>query len=365
MLEENLDYQRKIKNYFEYIIKEGINIEQNDYIEIVTTSQIDDYLRILINCLNEYNANIYITFTDGALLERTINEDYLKYLNTRIKMYNSLIANHFKRLTVISPFVAPISRTESVDEYSKLSYKLGFVHDYFLNNPHTIFAIPNDNWVKILRLSKEELWDKIFNMTYKSSQLEFFKEELDNLKIKALHFKNNLGTDLYVGLTRDFKFLGNSLNNYKPNIPCLEIFTAPNKYQVDGKLISSKPLYYKNRLIYYYEIIFKNGKIISQKGLDELLSLDDNLYYAGEIALVLDYDNFLYLTTILDENTGCHLALGNGYRDGIKELDKINVSKYHIDLVFGTDDTICDAITYDNKTIRLIENNKFVYGGNV
>ena len=124
-------------------------------------------------------------------------------------------------------------------------------------------------------------------------------------------------------------------------------------------------LYYKNRLIYYYEIIFKNGKIICQKGLDELLSLDDNLYSAGEIALVLDYDNFLYLTTILDENTGCHLALGNGYRDGIKELDKINVSKYHIDLVFGTDDTICDAITYDNKTIRLIENNKFVYGGNV
>ena len=369
MLEENLDYQRKIKNYFEYVLTEGINISNNDYIEIVTTSHIDNYLKILIECLNKYNANIFITFTDGKILEQAINEDVNKYIRNKIDLYNDLIKHNFKRLTVISPFVPPISRTDNVDTYIKESNKFMFIREYFFNNPHTIFAIPNDYWAKILRIEEKELWDKIFEMSYSTSQLEYFKEELSNLKLKALHFKTSLGTDLYVGLTKDFEFLGNtwkSLDNisYKPNIPCLEIFTSPNKYLVDGKLVSSKPLYYKNRMGYYYEIEFKDGKIISERGLEEILSLDENLYYTGEIALVLDYDNFLYLATLLDENTGCHLALGNSYKDGIKEQYLINNSKYHIDLVFGTDDLICEGITYDGRIIKIIENNKLVFGGN-
>jgi leucyl aminopeptidase (aminopeptidase T) len=70
------------------------------------------------------------------------------------------------------------------------------------------------------------------------------------------------------------------------------------------------------------------------------------------------------MTTLLDENTGCHLALGEGFTEGVKDLTKINHSMYRIDLIFGTDDMIVDAYLKNGNIIRLIENNKFVGGKN-
>ena len=178
------------------------------------------------------------------------------------------------------------------------------------------------------------------------------------MNLKALHFKTNLGTNLYVGIPKESKFLGKKWNSkdieFQPNIPCLEIFISPDKYKVDGKLVSSKPLFYSGYYVNNYEIEFKDGKIINQKGLDNILALEESLSYAGEIALVLDFNPFLFYSTIMDENSGCHLALGNGYIEGAKNIDRINYSKYHIDLVFGTKDINVYGIDYDNNIINII-----------
>ena len=82
------------------------------------------------------------------------------------------------------------------------------------------------------------------------------------------------------------------------------------------------------------------------------------MYYSGEIALVLDFNPFLFYSTIMDENSGCHLALGNGYKEGAIELDKINSSKYHIDLVFGTNDICVYGIDNKGNNIPLIIDGK-------
>ncbi len=364
MLEEDLILKRKISNYFSYVLRYGIDIKENDYVEILTTSYIDNYLDLLIKELEKYNANIIITYTDGLELENILNLDNNKYLNEKIEMYYDLIKKKFKRLTIVSPFLVPVTNSKNIEEYKRNSYKLMFVREYFFNNPHTIFAVANENWAMKLGLKIEELWDNILNYAYKSSPLEYFKGELDLLKLDKLYFETSLGTKLYVGLTDDFEFIGNRWKigdtTFLPNIPSLEIFTSPDKYRVDGILVSSKPLYYNNIHIEKYKIEFKNGKIIYQEGLDELLKLDSNLMYAGEIALVLGYDPKLFYTILLDENLACHLALGNSYSKNIKDTSRINKSKYHIDLVFGYTNMKVDGIDKEGKIIPLIRNDKLI-----
>ncbi len=362
MSEEDLALLKKISNYFDYVLKFGISIEENDYIEIITTSYIDKYLSLLIERLKKYNANIFITYIDGEQLEQIINGDYNAYINDKVSMYHMLIEKKFKRLSIISPFVMPMARTKNAIEYLKQNYKMLFVRNYFLKNPHTIFPVANEYWAFKLQIKEEKLWDIIFEYTYKTSELEYFKDELSNMNLKTLHFKTKLGTDLCVGLPKDSKFLGKKWNSneieYQPNIPCLEIFISPDKFKVDGKLVSSKPLFYSGYYINNFEIEFKDGKIINQKGLDSILSLEENLLYAGEIALVLDFNPFLFYSTIMDENSGCHLALGNGYTEGAKNTDRINYSKYHIDLVFGTEDIDVYGIDYNDNIINIIVDGK-------
>ena len=67
-----------------------------------------------------------------------------------------------------------------------------------------------------------------------------------------------------------------------------------------------------------------------------------------------------YYATILNENTGCHLALGYAYEYGIKDLRLINNSDHHVDLVFGDDSTNCIGITRNGERIVLFENGKYV-----
>lgn len=362
MLEEDLDLKKKITNYFDYVLEFGIDIKQNDYVEIVTTSYIEEYLELLIERLKKYNCNIFITFIDGDDLENIINNDYNSYIEEKINMYHMLISKKFKRLTVISPFVMPIARTNNALNYLKQNYKMLFVRNYFSKNPHTIFPIANIYWAHKLQIDINELWEQIFDYSYRTSELESLRDKLSDMNIKALHFKTDLGTDLYVGIPPESRFLGKKWKNedieYFPNIPCLEIFISPDKFQVDGTLISSKPLYYANTLIPSYKLEFKNGKVISNEGLDEILALDENLYYAGEIAIVLDFNPFLFYSTIMDENSGCHLALGNAYDQGVKDITSINHSKYHIDLVFGTSNFNLEAITNSNDIILIVKDGK-------
>lgn len=359
MLEEDLELKKKITNYFDYILELGIDVKQNDYVEIVTTSYIGEYLDLLIERLKKYDCNIYITFIDGSDLENIINNDYNSYIDEKVNMYHMLISKKFKRLTVISPFVMPIARTDNALNYLKQNYKMLFVRNYFLKNPHTIFPIPNIYWAHKLQISIEQLWEQIFDYSYRTSELESLRDNLSNMNIKALHFTTNLGTDLFVGIPEESKFLGKKWNidgvEFLPNIPCLEIFISPDKFQVDGTLVSSKPLFYANSLIPNYKLSFKNGKVISNEGLDEILALDPDLSYAGEIAIVLDFNPFLFYSTIMDENSGCHLALGNAYDEGVVDVTRINHSKYHIDLVFGTSDFNLEGITYSNDVISIVK----------
>ncbi|MBQ9131287.1 MAG: aminopeptidase, partial [Clostridia bacterium] len=79
----------------------------------------------------------------------------------------------------------------------------------------------------------------------------------------------------------------------------------------------------------------------------------------------------LFYNTLFDENAACHLALGRGFTNVLKDYDKytvqecyekgINESMIHVDFMIGTEDLSITAITRDGKRVPVFENGNWAF----
>lgn len=363
MLKLDSKLKNRITKYLEYVLYTGLNLGRNDVIEILGPYSIKDTIELICDIIrSKGNNEIIITYTSGNELLKEINEDWQGFLNKRIDLYNSLINKGFLRLTLLSPFSIPLPRTDNVDRYLANASKLAFVNDYINSNinQHTIAAIPNIYWASKLQIDIDTLWEEIIDLSCKENKLIPLKNILNSLKITNLYFKSNT-VDLSVKLIDNCKFLDSNLKtingiNFISNIPSLEIFRTPNKYGINGKITSSKPLFYKNKVYENVYLEFKDGRVINSN-IPDILSISPSLEYIGEIALA-KYQNNIFYSTLLDENLGCHLALGKALFSPKNE--NINESNYHIDIVFGTKD-LDIFIECNNEKIKIMEKGEFIW----
>lgn len=211
---------------------------------------------------------------------------------------------------------------------------------------------------------------------------------LNGLGIETLELRSSNGTDFRVGMIEDALFMGGSELaqgsgiEFNPNIPSEEVFVSPMKGVAEGVVYSSKPLSYRGELIENFSIRFENGKAVevhAEKNEDllrEMISMDEGAAYLGEVALV-PYDSpirnsgVLFYNTLFDENAACHLALGAGFTNVLKDYDKytvkecyekgINESMIHVDFMIGTEDMSIIAVTRDGKRVPIFENGNWAF----
>ena len=211
---------------------------------------------------------------------------------------------------------------------------------------------------------------------------------LNSLGIETLEYKSANGTDFRVGMIEDALFLGGAEKAqdsgivFNPNIPSEEAFISPKKGVAEGIVYSSRPLSYRGELIENFSVRFEAGKAVevhAEKGeelLKEMISMDEGAAYLGECALV-PYDSpirksgIMFYNTLFDENAACHLALGRGFTNTIKDYDKytlqecydkgINDSMIHVDFMIGTEDLSITGITRDGKRIAIFENGNWAF----
>ena len=79
----------------------------------------------------------------------------------------------------------------------------------------------------------------------------------------------------------------------------------------------------------------------------------------------------LFYNTLFDENAACHLALGMGFADTIRDFEKktleecrglgINDSMIHVDFMIGTEDMNIDAKTRDGRTVPVVRNGNWAF----
>ena len=269
-----------------------------------------------------------------------------------------------------------------------------------------IAAVPGPAWAKKLfpdttkRQAMEKLWDAILatsRVTEYGDPVDAWDRHnadlmsrckyLNNLGIEKLHYTASNGTDLTVGMIPEAVFKGGgdlSLKGifFNPNIPTEECFISPMRGKAEGKVVATMPLSRDGQLIENFWIRFHNGRAVEWEAekndqlLTNIINSDDGAGYLGECALVpfnspIRESGLLFYNTLFDENAACHLALGAGFADTIrdfehKSLDEcramgINDSMIHVDFMIGCEDMSIDAITRDGKTVPVFRNGTWAF----
>ncbi len=288
----------------------------------------------------------------------------------------------------------------------KISYPIlkPYIDDRDGKQQWTIAAVPGVAWAKKVfpGLPKgkavEKMWEAILDASRVSEDsLKAWDEHNTNLKnrceylnslgIRSLHYTADNGTDLTVGMIPEAIFCGGgevSRQNifFNPNIPTEECFISPMRGKAEGIVHSTMPLSYNGQLIENFSLRFENGKAVEAKAekgeelLKTMITMDEGAAYLGECALVPQHSpiaesGILYYETLFDENASCHLAMGAGYADTIRDHHSktlqecqelgINDSMIHVDFMIGCDTMNIDAICEDGSTVAIFRNGNWAF----
>ncbi|MBQ5725564.1 MAG: aminopeptidase [Clostridia bacterium] len=210
---------------------------------------------------------------------------------------------------------------------------------------------------------------------------------LNSLHIKTLEYKSANGTDFRVDMIPEGIFCGGSEHTlggeeFNPNIPSEEIFTSPKAGHAEGLVVASLPLSYRGELIEDFSIRFEGGRAVevhAARGEDllrQMVSMDEGAAMLGECALVpytspIRQSGITFYETLFDENAACHLALGEGFTNCIKDYDSysldemhamgINDSMIHVDFMIGTEDLSVVAITESGERVQVFKDGVWAF----
>ena len=241
-------------------------------------------------------------------------------------------------------------------------------------------------WRAILFAARAE-GDPIANWNEHNATIHRRTEQLNAFAFTALEYRSSNGTDLRVGLIPQGVFCGAaekdlSGREFNPNIPSEEIFTSPMRGKAEGIVRAVKPLSWQGSLVENFFIRFENGRAVevgAEKGretLEKIISMDEGASFLGECALIdktspINASGILFYSTLYDENACCHLALGRGFENCIRDYGKysleelramgINDSMVHVDFMIGAPDLDIDGLTSDNRRIPVFRGGSWCF----
>lgn len=406
--------ENKLRKYAELLVCAGGNVKKGDYVMIV--SSVDDayFARLVQEYAYDAGASLVVMDWYDNAVTRT---QYLRAADKTFTEFPAWMAERDKYydekgmvyLFINSPDPELLSNVEPgrIQNYLKLSNEARALHNKKLMSSElrrSILAIPSKAWAKkvfpdlpieaamealwslVLECSRADGTDPINDWNNHKSNFRKRLEYLNNQNFKSLRLKTNLGTDIIVELVENHIWVGcNGVDPngicFLPNIPTEEIFTTPNCKGVNGKIVASRPLPYQGNLIEGIELIFKDGRLSEWKTqnnfqlFESILNVDEGSFYLGEIALVdksspITKTKRIFYNLLYDENSSCHMALGNAYIPTIKNGNKmdleqlksagVNNSLQHIDFMFGTEDLSIVGNTFDGKEILFFDNGEFI-----
>lgn len=233
-------------------------------------------------------------------------------------------------------------------------------------------------WEAILHVSRAD-GDPLANWDEHNASLRRRSDKLNEHRFRELRYRAPNGTDFRVGLMPEGVFSGGSETDlsgreFNPNIPSEEIFTTPKRGEAEGVLAATKPLSWQGSMIEDFTVRFAGGRAVEvrakrgQEALEKLIAMDEGSPYLGECALIahdspVGNTGLLFYNTLYDENASCHVALGRGFDNCVrdyakysqKELRKLGVndSMIHVDFMIGGAELDIDGVTASGETIPI------------
>ncbi|MBA2176220.1 aminopeptidase [Halobacillus locisalis] len=407
--------EAQLRKYAELAVRAGVNLQENQLLIIHSDIKDAAFARQIQTAAYEAGAsNVWIDWTD----ELSTKEFYMHASDRAIDQFPDWQAARFKEwedagaayIHIISENLEVFKEVsaERINSYEKASRTKLRDHHAKIRSHEVrwcLLAVPSVEWaMKVFpSLSEDEAVQSLWKLIVKGARadgetpvedweshhraFESRKKMLNESQFESLHFKNSLGTDLVVGLPKNHLYIGGGVTDKKgipffPNVPTEEIFTAPHKNQVNGKLVGTKPLIYGGSVIDEFYLTFKDGRITDyhavkgQEVLQNLIETDEGSHYLGEIALVssnspLAQADTLFYNTLFDENTSCHIGIGNASPSNVKsgnekseeELKRagLNTSLLLVNVTFGTEDMKVEGIKEDGSEVLLMKDGDFQF----
>lgn len=404
-----------LEKYAKLAVRTGINIQKDQTLLINVKPEHYEFARL---CVKEAYAagagKVVIKFNDDQIAKMNVENQTIEKLthvpSWFIDEYDQYIEEGFARLSISAPspgLMAGVDTEKLSAQMKATGEALKALREYSMANrgQWSIVAMPTYEWAAVVfpDLEPQAAYDKLMESILYATRVgedndpvadwaqhnEVLARQnkiLNDHNFKALHFKNDVGTDITVGLVKNHIWAGGQEVSgkgyfFNPNMPTEESFTMPDRLNVDGKVYSTKPLDYQGKLIDKFWLEFKDGKVVDfdaedeKEALQSLLDTDEGSRHIGEIALISHKSpisdlNILFYNTLFDENASCHMALGAAYPMNIKggtemsqdELleNNSNQSLNHVDFMFGSEDMTITGITYDGKEVSVFDKGNFV-----
>ena len=402
-----------LRAYARLIVRSGINVQKGQEVLVYADLDQPEFVQMVVEEAYKAKASKVIVEWNYAPLEKIhVRHQNVKTLGA-VEKWQLERQEHFcqampARIHLVSedPDGLKGMNMEKVAKSRQLRYPI--LKPYLDRREGAqqwcIAAVPGVAWAKKvfpgMRASTavEKLWEAILDASRvdedpvaawekHNADLASRCEYLNSLGIQKLHYTADNGTDFTVGMIPEAQFCGGGEVSrrgifFNPNIPTEECFISPMKGQAEGIVYATKPLSYQGQLIEDFSIRFEGGRAVEVKAakgeelLKSMIAMDEGAAYLGECALVpqsspIAQSGILFYNTLFDENAACHLALGMGFADTIRDhhnktLEEcralgINDSMIHEDFMIGCDSMNIDALCADGRTVPIFRGGNWAF----
>ena len=404
----------RLKKYANLIVRCGVNVQRGQ--EVVINAELDqpEFVKMVVDeCYKAGASKVSVEWSYQPIAKSNIKYCSTKTLSTLEKWQLEKLE---RQVEVLPCKIYLMSEDpDGLNGINQKKYATAMAARGKLIKPirnkmenkyqWCIAAVPGKGWAKKVfpgervSVAMEKLWEAILSTSrvnddpteewrLHNEDLAKRCEYLNSLGIKELKYKSESGTDFRVGLLPEALFyaggektLGRGVY-FNPNIPTEEVFTSPRRGDADGIVYSSRPLSYAGQLIDKFWIRFEGGRAVevgAEKNeglLRELIAMDEGASYLGECALVpysspIRESGLLFYNTLFDENAACHLALGRGFTNVLRDYERyseeeahkmgINDSIIHEDFMIGTEDMSITAVTADGSEVAIFKDGNWAF----
>ncbi len=399
------NFKENLEKYAKLLVANGINVQPGHTLALSIDVEQRELAHLIVKEAYALGAHeVIVQWTDDVINREKFLHAPMERLDNvpeyKIAEMNYLLENKASRLGVRSSDPGALNGVDA-DKLSASAKAMGLamkpmrIATQSNKVSWTVAAAAGLEWAKKVfpnAASDEEavdfLWDQIFKTcrVYEADPVKAWEEHAAILKSKAdmlnkeqfsaLHYTAP-GTDLTLGLPKNHVWESAGAVNaqgeeFLPNMPTEEVFTAPDFRRADGYVTSTKPLSYNGNIIEGIKVTFKDGQIVditAEKG-DQVMK-DLVFENAGARALVPDpspisQSGIIFFNTLFDENASNHLAIGATYATSVvdgaemseEELEAagLNRSDVHVDFMIGSNQMDIDGIREDGKRVPLFRN---------
>ncbi|MEG1711119.1 MAG: aminopeptidase, partial [Clostridia bacterium] len=339
--------KKQLKNYAKLAIKLGVNLQKGQELIINSPVESAEFARLATEEAYKAGAKrVWVKWMDDTVSRINMEnqsietlQDFPQYLideahyqvdnrfaylfvsSTDPELYSKipqekLKASQMARIKAIRFSVE--ARSSNLCRWTIVSVPTVAWAKKIFPNANTAHAAIDLLWTGIIKSMRLDTVDPIKAWEDHIAHLSRRAEFLNENNFHHIHMINEKGTDLNVALAKNHIWMAAGEKaqdgiDFTANMPTEEVFTAPDKYNVNGVLVNALPLCHNGNIIDDFSISFKDGRItdfsakVGYDTLKQAIETDEGSHHLGEIALIgknspIAMQHILYYNTLFDEN---------------------------------------------------------------